>query len=201
MAFNSKANYCKGVVICHGKSEWCMTRFISTNLHLPIKAHARDNGKCSIQVTGLMKLLNSKPFHKQSTFVSEFSVEETGRGKNKHLVNFKLFIIMDTDDCTVQQRQDYLSKKMFEEHWLYDYIVPIENFPCLEDVLVETGMMPKKIRDSEKGTYYSNVFPINKKPLSNDTLAEVLSLKSYLRKSDRTNLIEYIDYCLSLLPH
>jgi len=59
--------------------------------------------------------------------------------------------------------------------------------------------MPKKIRDEDKGEYYSKVFPINKKPLSDDTLSEVLSLKEYVNKSKNSNLVEYIDYCLSLL--
>ncbi len=200
MAFKNRENYYNGVVICHGKSEWQMVRFISSNLHLRVKSYARDKGRSSIQITGLMNILNSKPFHKQSSFVSEFPVEEKGKGKDKQLVNFKLFIIMDTDDCAPWQRDDYISKKMFEGHWLYDYIVPIENSPCLEDVLVEIGMMPKKIHDEEKGKYYATVFPINKKPLSNDTLGEVQTLRSYIQKSKHSNLLEYIDYCLSLLP-
>jgi len=199
MASNYRENYVNGVVICHGKSEWLMSKHISSNLHLRIKSYAKDNGKHSIQITALKGLLNSKPFNKQSAFVSEYPIEESGKGKNKVLVNFKLFIIMDTDDCTPQQKQDFLSKKMFEGHWLHDYIVPIANSPSLEDVLVEVGMMPKKIRDEDKGEYYSKVFPINKKPLSDDTLSEVLSLKEYVNKSKNSNLVEYIDYCLSLL--
>ena len=122
------------------------------------------------------------------------------KGKNKKLANFKLFIIMDTDDCTEQQKKDYLSKKMFEGHWLHEYIVPIVNIPNLEDVLTEVGMMPKKIRNDEKGEYYAKVFPINDKPLSNDTLKDVLTLRDFVRKSQNTNLPIYIDYCLSLLP-
>lgn len=200
MAFNYKENYVNGVVICHGKSEWLMSRHISSNLHLNVKTYSKDKGKHSIQITALKKLLTSKPFNKQSAFVAEYPVEEVGKGKNKKLANFKLFIIMDTDDCTEQQKKDYLSKKMFEGHWLDEYIVPIVNIPNLEDVLTEVGMMPKKIRNGEKGEYYAKVFPVNEKPLSDDTLKEVLTLKDFVKKSQNTNLAEYIDYCLSLLP-
>ena len=200
MAFNHKERYTNGIVICHGKSEWHMSRYISTNLHLRIKTVAKDKGKYSIQITSLANVLNSKPFNKQSLFVSEYAVEETGTGKNKKLADFKLFIIMDTDDCTPQQKKDYLSKKMFEGHWLYEYIVPIANSPCLEDVLVETGVLSKKIRDNEKGKCYSTIFPINSKQLSDDTMAEVLTLKDRVEKCKNSNLVEYIDYCLSLLP-
>ena len=200
MAPNYKENYVNGVVICHGKSEWLMAKHISSNLHLRVKLYAKDKGKYSIQITALKKLLTSKPFNKQSAFVAEYPVEEVGKGKNKRLENFKLFIIMDTDDCTEQQKKDYLSRKMFEGHWLHDYIVPIVNTPNLEEVLTEVGMMPKKIRDDEKGEYYAKVFPVNDKPLSDDTLKEVLTLRDFVNKSRSTNLPEYIDYCLSLLP-
>ena len=165
MAITHRINYINGVVICHGRSEWQMTRFISSNLHLRIKPYAKDNGAHSIQITSLMSILNSKPFNRQSSFITEYPAEEIGKGKNRKLVNFKLFIIMDTDDCTEQQKEDFLSKKMFQEHWLHDYIVPIANIPSLEDVLVESGIMAKKIHNDEKGDYYARIFPINKKPL------------------------------------
>lgn len=198
MAF--KSNYVNGVVICHGKSELNMTRFISSNLHLNVKPYARDGGKHSIQITALNSVLGAKPFNKLSSFLEEYPVETTGKTKNRKLVNFKLFIIMDTDDCTDRQREDYLSKDMFKDHWLYDYIVPVANIPSLEDVLVESGKMPKKIRDDEKGAYYTKVFPINAKPLSNDTLKEVQTLRQFIEKSKHSNLNDFIDYCLSLLP-
>ncbi len=201
MASNYKENYVNGVVICHGKSEWLMSRHISSNLHLRVKSYAKDKGKHSIQITALKNLLLSNPFNKQSSFVAEYPVEEAGKGKNKKLVNFKLFTIMDTDDCTEPQKKDYLSKKMFEGHWLHEYIAPIANVPNLEDVLTDAGMMPKKIRDDEKGEYYARVFPVNSKPLSDDTLKEILTLRNFVEKSRNTNLLEYIDYCLSLLPN
>lgn len=198
MAF--KSNYVNGVVICHGKSELKMSRFISSNLHLNIKTFARDGGKHSIQITSLDSVLRAKPFNKLSSFLEEYTVETSGKAKDRKLVNFKLFIIMDTDDCTDRQREDYQSKAMFKGHWLYDYIVPVVNIPTLEDVLVESGMMHKKIRDDEKGAYYTKIFPINSKPLSNDTLTEVQTLRQFIEKSKHTNLNDFIDYCLSLLP-
>lgn len=107
---------------------------------------------------------------------------------------------MDTDDCTEQQAQAFFSGKMFEGHWLHEYIVPIKNSPNLEEVLVEVGILPRKIRDAEKGEYYAKIFPINAKPLSDDTLKEVLFLRDLVQKSKHSNLSTYIDYCLSLLP-
>lgn len=194
-----KMNHLKGLAICHGKSEVCLVKYITTNLHLNVRQYSKSNGKYSIQITGLMDILNAKPFNTISSFTSEYPVEVKGKGKNKTLNDFKLFIIMDTDDCTVQQKKNFISKKMFEGHWMYDYIVPIYNSPSLEDVLLDVGIMAKRISDSEKGTYYEKIFPINSKPLSNDTMCEVETFKSKVANCKKTNILVFVDYCLSLL--
>lgn len=201
MASPKKLSYLNGVVICHGKSELCVAKYITTNLHLRIKTHARDKGESSIQITGLMKELKKKPFDKLSSLIDKFGeVESSGRGKNLKLSNFKLFIIMDTDDCTDKQKEDFISGAMFADHWLREYIVPIYSIESMEDVMVDVGLMKERISDAEKGKYYTKVFPINPKPLSNDTLQEVKTLRQKIEKSRKTNLNTFIDYCLGLLP-
>ena len=77
--------------------------------------------------------------------------------------------------------------------------MPIYNSPNLEEVMVKAGIMPKKIPDSQKGSYYSKVFPINQNPLTQDTLEEIHSFSNKLKKVKETNLLEYVDYCLSLI--
>lgn len=195
----SNINYTKGVVICHGKSEVCLTKYICTNLHLSVKQYSKNNGKNSIQISSLKELLNTPPFKTINTFLNQYEVETAGRGKHRVLCNFKLFIIMDTDDCTEQQREDYINKKLFEGHWLYDYIVPIYNISNLEEVLMQTDIMPKKIKTNQKGEYYEQVFPINSKPLSNDTLHEVNTFNEKVKRVKATNLECFVNYCLSLL--
>ena len=88
--------YTKCAVIVHGKSEFQLIRFIYTNLHLPVKIISKDKGKGSIQINGLKDFLNKKQFRTLSGFANEYSVEYVK--KDKKLKNFKLFIIMDTDD-------------------------------------------------------------------------------------------------------
>lgn len=201
MSSNTSVNYVKGVVICHGKSELAMVRYITSNLHLPIKSYAKDKGNHSIQITGLDAVLNSNPFSKLSSLASEYPVEIVGKGKNKKIANFKLFIIMDTDDCSEKTAEAYMSKSMFINHWLYEYIVPIYSIKTLEEVLVDAGIMAKRIKSNEKGTYYAKIFPINEKPLSDDTLHEVKTLRANILKSKKSNIAAFIDYCLSLLPY
>lgn len=196
-----KVNYVKAVVIAHGKSEVLLSEYIKTHLHLNIKIYAKDHGSHSIQISSLMKEhLNKKTFSTMEQFLLEYEVETSGTSRNKKLVDFKLFIIMDTDDCkTEQQKQDFLSGAMFQEHWLAPYIVPIYFIENFEHVTQESGIASRRIKSSEKGTYYSKIFPINKKPLSDDTIHEITTLKEKLAVSVRkkkTNLTEFIDYCL-----
>lgn len=114
--------YTKCAVIVHGKSEFHLVRFIYTNLHLPVKIISKDKGKGSIQINGLKEFLNKKHFKTLSAFANEYSVEYDK--KAKELKNFRLFIIMDTDDCSEVMKQEYISGELFRGHPLRKYIVP-----------------------------------------------------------------------------
>ena len=50
-------NYTMCAVIVHGKSELQMVRYITSNLRLPVKIIARNRGKSSIQINGLLGFL------------------------------------------------------------------------------------------------------------------------------------------------
>lgn len=135
-----KLNYTKCGVICHGLSEIQIVKYIKSNLHLKLEILSKDNGHSSIQITSLLKYLNNKSFLNLKEFSEKYDIEY----KKKILVDFKLFIIMDTDDCMEEQKKAFLNKEMFKSHPLYNYIVPISNIPNLESVLVKSKIMVKK---------------------------------------------------------
>ena len=189
--------YKKAAVMVHGKSERFLASYIYTNLHLPVVIIDKDKGRSSIQINGLKKTLGRKPFNSLKSFAEEYSVEYDK--KEKKLRNFKLFIIMDTDDCSDKTREDYISGRLFENSCLKDYIVPIFNSPNLENVMIKAGIMTKRIPDSQKGSYYSKIFPINQNPFSNDTLDQIRLFSGKLENIKETNLLEYVHYCLSLI--
>lgn len=62
---------------------------------LNIKPFAKDKGAHSIQITGLVNILKARPFKNRSCFLQEYPVAEEGKGKQRKLLNFRLFIIMD----------------------------------------------------------------------------------------------------------
>ncbi len=197
MASLERLNYLKGIVICHGKSEVFLAKFVCSNLHLNIKTYSKKNGANSIQINSLKSLLNTSPFKSFTEFKKEYEVSVTGRGESRKINNFKLFIIMDTDDCSDDERKKFITKEQFKGHWLYDYIVPIYNITNLEDVMQQSNIMTKRIKSTEKGEYYSKVFPINTKPVCDDTISQVKILKSRIAGNKNTNLTEFIDYCLT----
>ena len=191
--------YKKGIVIVHGKSEWHLVRHVYTNLHLPLVLIARDKGKSSIQINGLLEYMNRKcKCRSLKTFAEEHSIEYDR--KNKILKNFKLFTIMDTDDCEEETRKKYISGELFRGHPLAEYIVPIYNSPNLEEIMIRAEIMTRRIRDSEKGTYYSKIFPLNTEPMSVETIHQVRIFASKLKGIRESNLMEFMEYCFELLP-
>ena len=194
----SSLNYTKGAVIVHGKSEFQLVRFIYTNLHLPIKIIAENKGKNSIQINGLKGFLKKKVFQSLSAFANEYSVEYDR--KRKKLNNFKLFIIMDTDDCSEKMKEAYVTGSLFKDHPLREYIVPIYNISNLEDVMMKAGIMVKRISDSEKGTYYNRIFPINTEPVSIDTIRQIQIFANRIKNVKETNMLEFVNYCMEQIP-
>lgn len=190
-------HYTKCAVIVHGKSEFALVRYVYTNLHLPVKIISKDKGRSSIQINGLCDFLNKKPFKVLKDFANEYSVEYDKKAKK--LINFKLFIIMDTDDCNESTKEKYITGKLFEGHPLKEYIIPIYNISNLEDVMLKAGIMVKRIADSQKGGYYNKIFPINTEPLSVDTINQIREFAKKIRGIKETNMLDFVEYCFQQL--
>lgn len=186
-------NYTKCAVIVHGKSEFTLVKYIYTNLHLPVKIIAKDKGRGSIQINGLSEYLRKKQFRTLKEFANEYSVEYDR--KTKILKNFKLFIIMDTDDCDELTKSKYMTGELFEGHPLQEYIVPLYNVSNLEDVMLKAGIMVKRIPAAQKGSYYTKIFPINTEPLSINTVNEVRTFAEKIKDIKETNMLMFVEYC------
>ena len=71
-----KPNYCKGIIIAHGKSELLLAEHIKSNLHLPIEIYAESNGKTSIQIDSLMTVLGNNIFKDKRAFNQKYIVDK-----------------------------------------------------------------------------------------------------------------------------
>ena len=187
-----KINYCKGIIIAHGKSEVLLAEHIKSNLHLPIQIYSQNNGKTSIQIDSLMTILGNNIFKNKNLLKKNYIVEE----KNKELINFSVMPIMDLDDTTEIGRQRYISKEMFKEHWLNPYIIPIWNKENLDKVLLDLKLIDKLPNNKQKGKIYRDLFPTNR---GETDLEQVKKLGELFKKSSKTNMEVLIKNCLDSL--
>lgn len=134
----------------------------------------------------LLKILNDSRFKSFKQFTDSFPDIEIDGGK---LLNFKLFIIMDVDDCNKDMKNRFITKELFSKHWLYDYIVPIYNDPKLEKTMELAKIPIVKKKD------YIQIFPTNHGDLDVEKAKEFYEK---LKKCKCTNLDEYIKYCLDI---
>ncbi len=175
------------MAIVHGKSEFHLCNNIKSNLKIKHEIISKNKGKHSIQVTSVMHILNNSQFESLNKFKRSFPDVEVAKRK---LINFKLFIIMDVDDCNTEQiKRSFIDKTMFKGHWLYDYIVPIYNDPHLEKTMMHLNIPVTKKKD------YIKIFPTN----HGDSNYEMIKdLANKLEKCRTSNLEQYINYCLEI---
>ncbi len=188
-----KLNYTKAVVIVHGKSEKQICQYIKNKLRLKIEIYSDKNGEKAIQITSLKNTLNNKIFRSYRNFINTFADIELIDNKNINK-DFKIFIIMDTDDCSEEEKRKFINKEMFKEHWAYDYIVPVYNIPELETVLTEAKVPFTKTGVKRKKEYIK-LFPTDPKYTKTDEV-QIKELLNKLKKQKNTNLDEFLDFCL-----
>lgn len=187
-----KPNYCKGIIIAHGKSELLLAEYIKSNLHLPIEIYSLKNGKTSIQIDSLMTILGNNDFKNKSKLKQKYIIEE----KNKKFINFFIMPIMDLDDTTEEKIKKYKNGEMFKNHWLSPYIIPIWNDINLDHVLYDLKLISKLPNDKEKGKVYEELFPKN---TGQADLEQVNKLLKYFESTTKTNMYIFIEKCLESL--
>lgn len=190
-----KLNYTKALVIVHGKSEKQICQYIKNKLRLKIEIYSDKNGEKSIQITSLKNTLNNKIFKSYRNFINTFEDIELIDNKNINK-DFKIFIIMDTDDCSEEEKRKFINKEMFKGHWAYDYIVPIYNIPELETVLTDAKVPFTKTGVKRKKEYIK-LFPTDPKYTKTDEV-QIKELLNKLKKQKNTNLNEFLDFCLNV---
>lgn len=187
-------NYTKAVVIVHGKSEKQICQHIKNKLRLKMEIYSDKNGEKAIQITSLKNTLNNKIFKSFKNFIQIYEDVKLTKDEKNIDDEFKIFIIMDTDDCTERQKQDFINKEMFKEHWAYKHIVPIYNIPELESVLAMAKIPFTKTGNKRKKEYIK-LFPTDPKYKKTDEI-QIKELQNTLKKQNNTNLNEFLDFCL-----
>jgi len=185
-------NYTAAIVVVHGRSEEIIANHIKSSLRLNIHIHKR---KTSIQINGLLHELESN-FKDLSAL---------GKNPNlflnvtdKKIQDFKIFTLMDTDDCSEKTKQSYMNGDIFNKYALKEYIVPIYSIPDLEHVLHQSKLIPKVYNDSEKVREYGKLFPVSSVPMGESALPmdNIIQTCKKLEKNTNTNWNVFLDYCI-----
>lgn len=191
---NKKLNHLKAIVICHGESEYHIARHIKSNLRIKLEIDAKDKGKHSIQIKSILNHLASNPYKSEKEFIRKYK-NDLINGKINN--NFKIFIIMDTDDEELTERdiENFKNKSMFKDHWAYDYIVPIFNIRNLEDVLLKAKIIDETFDDKKE---YAKIFPINNNANIQD-IEQIRNMYNTLKPIANTNMDILLKYLLELV--
>jgi len=161
------------MTIVHGKSERIVCENIRSNLKIKHEIDSEKKGRCSIQVNGLLKRLKKTPYKSKKIFESYYGDIDWNR--------FKLFIIMDVDDCECSTKKKFQNKELFKGHWLYEYIYPIFNDPNLEATMVDIGYEIIKKKE------YIQIFPISS--YKNINIELITEFSERLKGSKKTKSI------------
>ena len=187
-------NYCRAIVIAHGKSELMMTQHIKINLRLNIDILSNKNGRSSIQVNGLLNYINSDSRLKNLSAIQDYFSPEIAKRK---IIGCKIFPVMDLDDCDSIEAEKYKSGEMFNNSWLKEYIVPIWCEPNFDVAMKKLGLIKALPSDSQKADTYSKIFSIDH---SNGTnLGEIEAFRYRLKNNSCTNLGLFVEYCIDIV--
>lgn len=191
---NKKLNHLKAIVICHGESEYHIARHIKSSLRLKLEVDAKDKGKHSIQIKSILSHLSSNSYKSEEEFIRKYK-NDLINGKINN--NFKIFIIMDTDDEELTERdiKNFKNKSMFKDHWAYDYIVPIFNTRNLEDILLKAKIIDGTFDDKRE---YAKIFPINNNANIQD-IEQIRNMSNTLKAITITNMDILLEYLLELV--
>ncbi len=173
-----KINKCNTVIIVHGKSELNFVKYVRKNLRIKIEEHS-DN---KIQINDLVRIINGKPFSTKNYFEEHFDAKLNDK--------FKLFIIMDTDDCTPDDKRRFISKEIFPKTFLKKYIIPIYLSENFEDVFNSIGF-----NLDPKDKPYEEEFPTQR---GENSVERIISIKDSLKTSSKTNLDDFLEFCIEL---
>lgn len=187
-------NYLKAVIICHGASEYYIAKHLKSNLRLKIEIDSKNNGEHSIQINSILNFLNTTTYVSEHNFIKKFK-DDIPNGKIHP--QFKIFIIMDTDDeeLTHTDIENYKNKNMFKGHWAYNYIEPIFNTRDLEEVLIKAKIIDKTFENKKE---YAKIFPINNNASTADK-EQIQNMYNVLKPIKNTNMDILLEFLLNLV--
>lgn len=190
-------NSTRALIMPIGKSSKKICQYIIQNLRLSIEIKEDINVSKGTNFDIIINILNDNEHKTLNAFYNTYKgIDIEGTGEDRKIKKFKIFIVLDLEQCSEVEKQEYLDKTIFKSHWAYEYIVPIFNDKNLEDALKECNVSYEKKEFKDKKMNYVKVFPIvNKFRQKKTERTEVEEFRNLIKDSKRTNLKKMLDYC------
>jgi hypothetical protein len=175
--------YCPCVIVCHGLSESIVFGNIKRLLRIPMEVYFDHNNGLNIE--SIPKFLAVRFMKSPGSFQTEF-IHAPIKCRNNRFEDFRLYFVMDVDQATTKQVNDFYNKALFKNHWCSAYVHPILSRPNL-DVVMERAGYP--IDRADKGNSYRGI-------MNNIFLENLPQFSAQLKAIPTTNIPDLIDYLL-----
>lgn len=177
----------EAMVIAHGKSEIALCGRIAAECGIRLVFDSNNGGNNATTIEMLPRILSSKPYTSEVDLHKAFPDLQYigGRRASSHMPDVKIFTVMDIDADT-RNRRRYVSGEMFKGLPLEKRLVPIFNDDNLDQVMEAIGF--DRVR-FDKPRYYQQ---------AGARISEnLIEYYRRLRDCEKTNLDEFILYCMS----
>lgn len=175
--------YCPCVIVCHGLSEFVVFSEIKRLLRIPMEVYFDHNNGLNIE--SIPKFLTVRFMKNPGSFRKEFSHAPIKCSKNG-FEDFRLYFVMDVDQATAKQANDFYSKALFKNHWCSAYVYPVLSRPNLDVVMSKAGY---SIDLAHKGDSYGQI-------MDRVFLEDLPEFSSKFKTIRSTNISSLIDYLL-----
>ncbi|WP_195268303.1 hypothetical protein [Eubacterium sp. 1001713B170207_170306_E7] len=190
-----KLFYSEIMVIAHGKTEFLFCQSIKANLRIPMIIESNNKGRSSIEITGILKYLETNYYLKNKKNFSSFYETIEYDKKTRMPVNFSIYPIMDLEEnYDMSLIKKYKNGHLFDSHWLKTFVHPIYNDHTFEDVFKEANLSCAQ-NDKDKGNYNAYFRELFLEQTGKECI-EMLIEK--FKKTEKTNMELFLEHCLKI---
>lgn len=136
---NRVVHYLPCSIVCHGECELVLAKQIQSKKRRDLNPLSRDSGGHPIMINTINSFLYSK-YPDRKLYIKS-NKDRLCLGKDKEIVNHKIFTIMDKDDASDDLFESYKNKDLFKDYWWGqdNLIVPIYFVPNMDTVFSKHG--------------------------------------------------------------
>ena len=178
------------VIVAPGKSEIILFHGLFARMSVDAAVFSLDSGRRGISISHLPKVLGEHPFDSIRSIGREYGdCMDVRRGA---IPGFAIFPVMDHDGDD-RNVLPYVTGNLLRDVPLAEYVVPVLNYGCLEDVMGEIGYGVPDGDNSKSDFYHRFVRRFSDRE-------EIVGFYGRLRDCEITNMEQVLYHVMSRVP-